>query len=254
MSSSTGFDIGSSSLGKSLPPSYGANTETSPLARKVFARPFRLVFKRTEDQAVTWIEVKSVDGLKTVVDRLGKAELVPVNAHATLSLQLWGLLAEYTGFLRYAGPSDISNAGIQPLGSEQGQLLDDMSALFGGFEPAIEALSAMRGNSLRAHEDSQSSPTYLKDDGVNLTPEGERQLASIVYDSVGDANVTVKMESANAEVLLQDTDAETTDPICEPKLDEDLETLTGYEAEEIGRKVEQAAEGNLEDEEEVDDL
>jgi hypothetical protein len=133
-----------------------------------------------------------------------------------------------------------------------------MSDLFGGFEPAIEAITEMRTrvlNELEPSEPTTVGETFLKDDGVNLTPEGEAELAKIVYDSHGNANVKVKMESANAEVLTQESDPEAEpDPITAIRLEEDLETITGYEADEIGRKVEAAAEGQLEDEEEVDDF
>ena len=216
--------------------------------KKIFTKPFRLVFKRTEDQAVTWIEVKSADGLKTVIERLAKAELVPVNACATLSLQLWALLAEHIGFLRYSGPDGYLNAGIEPLGAEQADLVGDMTELFGGFDPALAALSEMRDDAVREWEKSEG-PSILKGDGVNLTPEGEKLLASEVYDTVGDSNVDVKMETANAEVLLQDTEAEEIE-------DEDrvlfTEELSQAVADRIGEKVQRAAEGDLEDEEEVD--
>ena len=225
---------------------------------KIFASPFSLVFKRTKDQALTWIKVKSLRGLKNVIDRVSKGDLVPVNAHSTLDRQLWGLLAERVGFLRFGGPHvNEFNAGIQPLGSEQSEFAEDMSELFGGFEPAIEAITEMRSRVLNELEASEPTKVegegFLKEDGVNLTPEGEEELAKIVYDSHGDANVKVKMETANAEVLLQDSEPEIVDPLSEIRLDEDLGTITGYEAEEIGRKVEKAAAGELEDEEEVSD-
>lgn len=232
--------------------------------RKVFVEPFRLVFKRTEDQALTWVEVKTLDGLKNVIDRISAGKLVPVNAYATLDRQLWGLLAERVGFLRFKGPQITEfSAGIQPLGSEQSQFAEDMSELFGGFEPAIAAITEMRGRVLgemEAQEPVKSgSPvgTFLKPDGVNLTPEGESELAKTVYDSHSESNVRVKMETANAEILLQETDVSDSpigDAIAEiDARGRDLVTITGPEAEEQARLVERAAEGDLEDEEEVDD-
>lgn len=225
--------------------------------KKVFAKPFHLVFKRTEDQVITWIQVESADGLKTVIDRLAKAELVPVNAYATLNIQLWSLLAEHIGFLRYTGPEGHLNAGIEPLGAEQADLVGDMTELFGGFDPAIEALSEMRNSAVEVCKAAgETGPSFLKPDGVNLTPEGEKELASEVYGTVGDANVGIKMETATAEALLAET--EVGDAVDHFKADTaaldktDFKTITGPEAEEIGRKVEKAAEGDLEDEEEIE--
>ena len=232
----------------------------SPFTGKVFASPFRLVFKRVEDQALTWIEVKTLDGLKHVIDRISKGELVPVNAYSTLDRQLWGLLAERVGFLRFAGPViDEFNAGVQPLGTAQSELGKDMSELFGGFEPAIEAISAMRKKAIE--EAKPAGPVYehqfVKTDGVNLTPEGEEELAKLVYGVHGNANVKVKMETANAEVLLHDTEV-TDSPIGDAVAEIDaqnreLRTVIGEEAEIQARLVERAAEGQLEDEEEIDD-
>lgn len=236
----------------------GLGRDLKPIGtKKLFAKPFRLVFKRVEDQAITWIEVESSNGLKTVVDRLAKAELVPVNAYATLSLQLWALLAEHVGFLRFQGPEGHLNAGLEPLGAEQAELVGDMTELFGGFDPALEALTSMRDSAVKKQEDAAGDgPSFFKVDGVNLTPEGEKELASEVYGTVGDANVSVKMETATAEALLAETEVE--DAVDHFKADTaardktDFKTITGAEAEEIGRKVEKAAEGDLEDEEEIE--
>lgn len=246
-------------------PAYGGYGIGLAVKKKVFATPFRLVFKRTSDQALTWIEVETLNGLKNVIDRVSGGELVPVNAYATLDRQLWGLLAERVGFLRFEGPAvNGFNAGIQPLGSEQSEFAEDMSELFGGFEPAIEAISEMRKRVLEELEAPEqlgrvtsAGGSFLKSDGVNLTPEGEEELAKQVYDSHGSANVKVKMETANAEVLLQDTDVEDSpigDAIAEiDARGRDLVTISGPDAEEQARLVERAAEGDLEDEEEVDD-
>ena len=232
------------------PLSYSSE-EFPPIGkRKVFAKPFRLVFKRVKDQAITWIEVKTADGLKTVIDRIAKAELVPVNACATLDLQLWALLAEHVGFLRYSGPGGYLNAGLEPLGAEQADLVGDMTELFGGFDTALAALSEMRDGAVKDWEKSVEGPSYLKVDGVNLTPEGEKELASHVYDTIGESNVNVKMETANAEVLLQDTEAEEVEDETQVRFTEELSQAV---ADKIGRKVEKAAEGDLEEEEEVDD-
>ena len=215
--------------------------------RKVFVSTFRLVFKRTEDQAITWIEVKSLDGLKTVVGRLGRGEIVPVNASATLNLQLWALLAEHVGFLSFAKPKGDLNAGIQPLGAEQADLVGDMTELFGGFEPALQALSAMRNEAVQSAKDA-AVESAMKEDGVNLTPDAEKKLATLVYGMAGDDedSVVVTMSAANAETLLKETEPE---PIEHPEIH--FDKISDQEAFDIGKKIEKAADGDLEDEEEV---
>jgi hypothetical protein len=224
--------------------------------QKVFAKPFRLVFLKSETQDLTWIEVKTLQGLKNVTERIASGELIPINAWSTLDRQLWGLLAEHIGFLRYAGPDGALNAGIQPIGPEQAQLADDMTQLFGGFEPAIQAISEMRARALAGLEDLEQ-PTreqneYLKGDGVNLTPEGEDILAEMVYGEQVSGNLRVKMTAANAEVLVDETEAQDPTDYAIEEIEADnreLQTKTGPEAEAEAERVERAAEGDLEDEE-----
>ncbi|MHA2067855.1 MAG: hypothetical protein ACXABY_26120 [Candidatus Thorarchaeota archaeon] len=243
-----------------------ADENLAGFPKKIFARPFRLVFTRhpqeeddtQKDSYVTWIEVKSLSGLENVAKRVSTGELTPVNAWATLDRQLWGLLAEHSGFLRYDGPTSEGSAGIQPLGVEQGQLHDDMTELFGGFEPAIAALSEMRNQIVEDLEktlptDESNNSELLKDDGVNLTPAGEEIIAKEVY---GEDGIKLIMETANAESLTLDTDISDSpvgDAIAEFDASvKELQTVTGDEAAEQGRLVERAAEGDLEDEEEID--
>lgn len=260
-----------------LPPALGLNNIGPEFPKKVFAKSFRLVFtchSRGKELApdgqgipsdgsyITWIKVKSLAGLENVANRVANGELAPVNAWATLDRQLWGLLAEHTGFLRYAGPEDDASSGLQPLGVEQAQLCGDMSELFGGFEPAIAALSEMRRqivDELEAKEPivKQAQSEFLKDDGINLTPEGEAIIAKEIYGPSSAASLKLKMDTANAEVLAMDTDI-TDSPVGDPVAEFDaavkeLQTITGDEATEQGRLVERAADGDLEDEEEVGD-
>lgn len=162
---------------KALPP-YEQPLKDRP-CRKVFATPFRLVFKNTESDAVTWIKVESLDGLKTVIERVASGKLMPVNAVATLDRQLWGLLAEHVGFLRHAGPTSGFSAGIQPAGADVSELAEDMSTLFGGFEGALEGLSSMR-NAVIKKMTPVDTNSLLKEDGVNLTEEGEDFLEELV--------------------------------------------------------------------------
>jgi len=219
---------------------------------KVFAKPVRLVFKKIENQEVTWIEISTLRGLKEVIQRLAGGVLVPLNAASTLQMQLWAHLAEHVGFLRFNGPSDEFSAGIQPLGAEQGQLINDMKEIFGGIDPGLAALSNIRDQVMRDIEARQpvepagSGGQYVKSDGVNLTPEGEVALADLVGESVLD------MESDVAQALMRESEPGLTGEEIDAALadhnyfgDPDAQEVTGEEAAEMGRRVEEAGFGEL---------
>ncbi len=237
----------------STSPNPTASQGLSPIGGiKVFSKPFDLVFMKPKLQEVTWIRVETLDGLKNVIERVATGELVPVNASSTLDRQLWGLLAEHVGFLRYKGPAGNLHDGIQPVGPEQAALVGDMTELFGGFGPAIEAISAMRTQhieSLKAKLDGTVSA--FKDDGINLTKEAEAILAKEIYDVETSSGLQIRMDAANAEVLTRETEIENSpigDPIAEIDAElKDLKTVTGEAAAEEGRKVERAGEGDLDD-------
>jgi len=226
--------------------------------RKVFATPFRLIFVKTDTQDIRWIEVKTLDGLKTVVERIAKSELTPTNAFNTLDRQLWGHLAEYCGFLRTEIPGAVSR-GIQPIGAEQAQLVEDMEEIFGDTAGAFKALSEMRKSMIAESSDTSAlnnddKAVTLKDDGINLTKEGEEALVEILHgDMEGKPEVAkIIREQENAEIIGQGTDdpGVVGDAIAE--LDAELKeaagnlvTITGEEAEEIGKLVEEAGMGEL---------
>jgi len=238
----------------------GANLvdqSTKPI-RKVFATPFRLIFVKTDTQDIHWIEVKTLDGLKNVVERIAKGELTPTNAFNTLDRQLWGHLAEYCGFLRTEIPGAVSR-GIQPIGAEQAQLVEDMEEIFGDTAGAFKALSEMRKSMIAESSDTSAlnnddKAITLKDDGINLTKEGEEALVEILHgDMEGKPEVAkIIREQENAEIIGQGTDdpGVVGDAIAE--LDAELKeaagnlvTITGEEAEEIGKLVEEAGMGEL---------
>ncbi|MCI0562789.1 MAG: hypothetical protein MN733_30270 [Nitrososphaera sp.] len=208
--------------------------------KKVFAKPFRLVFKKTKTQEITGIEVSSLEGLRTITDKIAAGELTPVNSFSTLDRQLWGILAEYVGFLRYDVSHGEFGEGIQPIGAHRSQLVEEMKEFFGGLDPGLEALNAMRRQISKSLADKQPvdqcfhDNVFLKEDGVNLTEEGEAALADIV----GISNTEIVADVANALT------AET-----EPgPFDEELEVLdcsffepaerTGIDAELEGQRVE----------------
>ena len=238
----------------SASPDPAASQETASLGGiKVFSKPFDLVFMKPELQEATWIRVETLAGLKNVIERVATGELVPVNASSTLDRQLWGLLAEHVGFLRYKGPAGNLHDGIQPVGPEQAALVGDMSELFGGFEPAIKAIAAMREQhieSLKAKL-NEGGVSAFKDDGINLTKEAEAVLAKEIYDVHTSSGLKIRMDAANAEILTRETEIENSpigDPIAEIDAElKDLKTVTGEDAAEEGRKVERAGEGDLDD-------
>jgi len=162
-----------------------------PIAsKKVFATPFRVVFKRPEDQSIVWLEVSSLDQLNGVATNVAGGALQPINAMGTLDRQLWGHLAEYVGFLRNGGGSQFAT-GVAPFGAEKAELADDMAEIFGGVDPGFKALTDLRTQMMAQQEAMQPiEPTttndFVKEDGVNLTTAGEEALAGIVGENALD--------------------------------------------------------------------
>ena len=161
-----------------------------PTPKKVFATPFKVVFKRPEDQSIVWLEVSSLDQLNGVASRVAGGVLHPINEMGTLDRQLWGHLAEYTGFLRTGGGSQFAT-GVAPFGAEKAELADDMAEIFGGVDPGLKALTDLRAQMMASQEARQpvepvTSNDFVKEDGVNLTSAGEEALAKIVGESALD--------------------------------------------------------------------
>lgn len=221
-----------------------------PQTTKTFARPFKLVFD-TEDGKTTFIEVKTLRGLKEVMRRLGEGEIV-VQSGFTLEIQLWGHLAEYCGFLRAKDSSD----GLQPLGEGLAELAEDLSPLFGGEAGMLDALNqskelirrqrCLRGEDNENTDNDKNENSVLKPDGVNLTVEGEKKLAEIV----GEASDELARAQDDGVQLYMETKAEELDVDTQIKvLSDDFEgkIITGPEAEEIGKRVEEAGEGKIAD-------
>ena len=164
--------------------------QTSLLPPKIFAHPFRLALKKGKD--VTWLEVRSLKGLRNVFDKLESGELEEVSRFASVEMQLWGLMAEHSGFMRIAGNGSTLAAGIQPLGEEPAALADDLASIMGGTDvDALKVLGDMR-NTLKKKpidrtpmEQEELTHEFVKPDGVNLTQEGEEALISLVYGPTG---------------------------------------------------------------------
>lgn len=250
-------------------PSLGPGQDVLIAPKKVFAKPFRLVFKKVETQEITWIEVKTLNGLKSVILRISEGELVPVNAAATLDRQLWGHLAEFMGFLRVEDSGGEFSTGIQPLGHEQAQLADDLSMIFGGVDEGLRALTEMREKATaevisREPVEPVTDVKFVKSDGVNLTPDGEKILSAIVEETdsspfIGnpggaseDELNRARRERDNAEVIAHRTEVD----VQEEKIKEadasykELQTFTGPGAADVGKKIEDAARGKLDEEDE----
>ena len=154
---------------------------------KVFAAPFKLVFKRPGDQSIVWLEVETLDQLNGIASKVAGGVLLPVNEMGTLDRQLWGHLAEHVGFLRLSGGSQFAG-GVAPLGPEKAELAEDMAELFGGVDPGLAALSNMRARLIQEQEarmpcEPTTTHDFVRSDGVNLTPEGEARLAEMVGES-----------------------------------------------------------------------
>ena len=181
---------------------------------KIFAQPFRLVFNRKEDGKTSWIEVRSLAGLRTVFEKLEGGELVEINRFSTVEMQLWGHMAEHVGFLRVQTNTSTLGAGIQPLGEGLAPLAEDLSALMGGDDiHALHVLDAMK-STLRSRPCSDGpmvqpplTHEYVKPDGVNLTEQGENALLNLVH---GTGNVDTPTpndkESTDAIIFRKEAD------------------------------------------------
>jgi hypothetical protein len=234
---------------------------------KVFAQPFRLAFKHEEDEAVaSWIEVRSLSGLRGVFEKLASGELEEINRFCTVEMQLWGHLAEHTGFLRTRGATSMLSAGIQPAGEGLAPLTEDLSELMGGDDiTALQVLDAMRANIKTRNMDTgpieheRATYEFVKEDGVNLTEEGENALHELVYGGNGypdrhpEENVAFRKESENAVQIFRSTPDATPEEI-EQEAKERVECLkasdapegpvvTGEKAAKVGRLVAAAVKG-----------
>jgi len=231
--------------------------EESLTPTKVFAHFFRLAFKKNED--AVWVEVRTLDGLRNVARKLETGELQEIDRFTTLEMQLWGLMAEHSGFLRAQGSPSALAAGIMPLGAGAASLTHDLAAILGGDDvEAINELSTMqriaRGAknlvSTDPSEPVESEHKFVKADGVNLTTEGEDALRDLVLGSTFGPDGTAKKpraetvefekESENAIEIFKATPAAPPEPL---NSDEDQEPVepkiySGEEAKAISQLIE----------------
>lgn len=179
------------------------DSPASLLPPKIFAQPFRLALKRGESDDVTWIEVRSLAGLRSVFEKIEKGELTEIDRFSSVEMQLWGLVAEHGGFLRVQGSASSLAAGIQPLGDQAGALADDFASLMGGSDvDALKLLGAMQ-NTLKSKpldrtpmEQPEVTHEFVKPDGVNLTEAGEDALLDLVFGNGGDEFMNLMHKAA----------------------------------------------------------
>lgn len=118
------------------PPSLGRL-----VVNKTFAKPFRIVLMDGEARTRVF-EVKTLAGLQSVVGRVDKGELFEIGKFGTISMQLWGFLAEHCGFMTVTTPRAME-AGLGVLGPSAA-LVDDMADLCGGVDAGVEMLREAR--------------------------------------------------------------------------------------------------------------
>jgi len=174
---------------------------------KVFAQPFRLVFKGSENGKTAWVEVRSLSGLRTVFEKVESGELVELNRLSSIEMQLWGHMAEHVGFLRIQGNTSTLGAGIQPLGEGIAPLAEDLAILMGGDDvSALQMLDGMRNvlNSRPCNdgpmEQTPLTHEFVKPDGMNLTEQGENALLNLVHGA-GNVNVPTPNDKESADSL-----------------------------------------------------
>jgi hypothetical protein len=228
-------------------------TKKPLVPQKVFSQPFRLMFEKPSGE-VTWIEVRSLKGFHEVLRRVRDGEVF-VKDGFTMELQLWAILAEHIGFLRVQSGNTSFSLGLQPFGEGAVALSEDLAELCGSEDAGIQLLAEMQrsvrtevDSRLRRERESSGPNPLVKEDGVNLTPEGEEHLAKIL----GEPLTPLKREQDAGVDLFQKTEPE--DPsVDEIMQDESVpaegEIRTGEDVAEIGRRVEEAAKGELREEE-----
>lgn len=255
------------------------DSPTSLLPPKIFAQPFRLALKKGDSDDVTWIEVRSLAGLRGVFEKIEKGELTEIDRFSSVEMQLWGHMAEHSGFLRVQGSASSLAAGIQPLGDQAGALADDFASLMGGSDvDALNLLGAMQ-NTLKSRPldrtpmgQPEVTHEFVKPDGVNLTAAGENALLDLVYGDLPTASrqdssetTAFRKESENAvEIFLRDTPPATPEEVeaealeaidCQIAADSEATEgpiITGPEAEEMGRAVVEGAALDIPDDPEDD--
>ena len=164
------------------------DTQSSALPPKIFAQPFRLALKKGSTNDVTWLEVRSLQGLRNVFEKIEQGELTEIDRFSSVEMQLWGLMAEHAGFLRVRGSVSALAAGIQPLGDQAAALAEDLAMFTGGDDiAALGVLSSMQKTLKQRPLDntpmSQPEVTheFVKPDGINLTENGESALVKLVF-------------------------------------------------------------------------
>ena len=162
---------------------------------KVFAQPIRLAFKHPEDKTQSfWIEVRSLDGLRKLFERVDSGELEELGRFASVEMQLWGHLSEHSGFLRTQSNTSTLNAGIAPLGEGIAPLAEDLSDLFGGNDMAALSVLGNMKKTLKTPpycndvviERPPVANEFVKPDGVNFTEKGENILLGLVHGNNAD--------------------------------------------------------------------
>jgi hypothetical protein len=183
------------------------------LPPKVFVQPFRLALKKGESDDVTWIEVRSLQGLRNIFEKIEKGTLTEIDRFSSVEMQLWGLMAEHSGFLRYQGSDSSFAAGIQPTGEQTAALADDLSIFTGGDEiAALEVLGSIQSTLRKRPFDNtpmtveESAHEFVKPDGVNLTEKGEDVLQDLVYGEQDLPAHAGKKHSAEAVAFRKDSE------------------------------------------------
>lgn len=129
-----------------FPGPSGSLTTPAPVTgrvvvNKTFAKPFRVILTDSEERTRVF-EVRSLAGLRSLFDRIEREELREISKFASVQMQLWGFLAEHSGFMQATQPRTME-AGLGVLGPSAA-LVDDMADLFGGVDAGVEVLRDAR--------------------------------------------------------------------------------------------------------------
>lgn len=177
---------------------------------KVFTKPFTLFFKKVATEQTAWIKINDLDGLKQVVAWLEDGTLEEMDRLSTLEMQLWGHLAEHSGFLRLRESLSPAAQGLMVLGNSLPALHDEFTDLFGS--GAIDVLAksndlAQLAGKIQRGETAitdipppkKHNPPLMRGDGVNLTEAGEKALIEMVigYPGMSEQDVEARKRADN---------------------------------------------------------
>lgn len=210
---------------------------------KRFQKPITLVFEDVPTGEAITCRIVTLDQLKEVCQKLDKGEIKEAGRFSSLEMQLFGHMAESTGFLREVRSAHPLAEGLGLLAG-RGELRSDLESVLGeeGTEDVIEfakKVATRPQRSVGLDVAPSTGKSAWKADGVNLTPEAEKKIQEM--HGLDD----VKVQAGNAIRLMLDSipglTSEEMDEILEEAKHRDPETREG--SADLAARMEAATRG-----------